>query len=118
MLDLRYVAQNFDGVVQRLRTRGGELDLATFQRLVQQRRTLHIELESLSHRRNQANEQMKKKMSQDPSALEKLRSEMRAVSQEIKDKEAQLRTIEEELDRILLVIPNLPDPSVPTLSGT
>ena len=113
MLDLRYVAQNFDGVVQRLRTRGGELDLATFQPLVQQRSTLHIELESLSHRRNQANEQMKKKMSQDPSALEKLRSEMRAVSQEIKDKEAQLRTIEEELDRILLVIPNLPDPSVP-----
>jgi len=113
MLDLRYVAQNFDSVLERLRTRGGELDLTTFQRLVQERRALHIELEALSHRRNQANEQMKKKVTEDPGAVEKLRTEMRAVSQEIKEKEARLKAIEEDLERILLVIPNLPDPSVP-----
>src|SRR5215813_9562912 len=113
MLDLRYVAQNFDSVLERLRTRVGELDLTTFQRLVQERRALHIELEALSHRRNQANEQMKKKVTEDPGAVEKLRTEMRAVSQEIKEKEARLKAIEEDLERILLVIPNLPDPSVP-----
>src|SRR5262249_13953869 len=113
MLDLRYVAQNFDSVLERLRTRGGQLDLATFQLLVQERRALHIELESLAPRRNQANEQMKKKVAQDPGALEKIRAEMRGVSQEIKDKEARLKAVEEELERILLVIPNLPDPSVP-----
>jgi len=113
MLDLRYVAQNFASVLERLRTRGGQLDLTTFQQLVQERRALHIELESLSHRRNQANEQMKKKVAQDAGAVDQLRAEMRAVSQQIKDKEARLKTIEEELDRLLLVIPNLPDPSVP-----
>src|SRR6266849_6572958 len=113
MLDLRYVAQNFDSVLERLRTRGGELDLTTFQKLVEERRALHIALESLSHRRNEANEQMKKKVAQDPKAIDQLRGEMRAVSQEIKDKEARLKGVEEELERILLVIPNLPDPSVP-----
>jgi len=113
MLDLRYVAQNFESVLERLRTRGGELDLTTFQKLVEERRALHIALESLSHRRNEANEQMKKKVAQDPKAIDQLRGEMRAVSQEIKDKEARLKGVEEELERILLVIPNLPDPSVP-----
>src|SRR5262249_39872612 len=117
MLDLRHVAQNFESVLQRLRTRGGELDLTTFQKLVEERRALHIELESLSHRRNEANEQMKKKVAADPKAIEKLRGEMRAVSQEIKDKEARLKSVEEELERILLVIPNIPDASVPIGKG-
>ena len=33
MLDLKYVAQNFDAVVARLKTRGGNLDLGPFQKL-------------------------------------------------------------------------------------
>ncbi len=113
MLDLKHVAQNFDEVVRRLKLRGGNLDLGPFQKLVHERRELHIALESLSHSRNVANEQIKKRAKEDPKAIEALRDEMRKVSQSIKDKEAQLRAVEEELQRILLVIPNLPDDSVP-----
>jgi seryl-tRNA synthetase len=85
MLDLRNVAQNFDAVVARLKTRGGSLDLGPFQRLFSERRELYVSMESLSARRNAANEEMKRKAKEDPKALDALRGDMRAVSQEIKE---------------------------------
>ncbi len=113
MLDLRYVAQNFDAVVARLKTRGGSLDLGPFQKLFTERRELYVAMEGLSARRNAANEEMKKKAKEDPAALEALRGDLRAVSQEIKEKEGRLKEVEEEINRILLLIPNLPHESVP-----
>jgi seryl-tRNA synthetase len=117
MLDLRNVAQNFDAVVARLKTRGGNLDLGPFQRLFSERRELYVSMESLSARRNAANEEMKRKAKEDPKALDALRGDMRAVSQEIKEKEARLKEVEDELSRILLLIPNVPHESVPTGAG-
>ncbi|WP_434388233.1 serine--tRNA ligase [Melittangium boletus] len=117
MLDLKYVAQNFDAVVARLQSRGGSLDLGPFKSLVSERRDLYVAMESLSARRNAANEEMKRKAKEDPSALDALRGEMRGVSQSIKEKEARLKEVEEELSRILLVIPNVPHESVPTGGG-
>jgi seryl-tRNA synthetase len=113
MLDLRNVAQNFDAVVARLKTRGGSLDLGPFQALFLERRDLYVSMEALAARRNAANDEMKRKAKEDPAAMEKLRGELRGVSQEIKEKEARLKEVEEELNRILLVIPNVPHDSVP-----
>jgi seryl-tRNA synthetase len=113
MLDLKYVAQNFDAVVARLRARGGNLDLTDFQRLVGERRGLHVSLESLQAKRNAANEEMKRVAKQDPAALERLRGDLRALSQDIKDQEKQLSAVEEELSSLLLLLPNVPDASVP-----
>ncbi|MFY1824382.1 serine--tRNA ligase [Myxococcus fulvus] len=113
MLDLRYVAQNFDAVVARLKTRGGNLDLGPFQRLFSERRELYVSMESLAARRNAANEEMKKKAKEDPKALDALRGDLRAVSQDIKEKESRLKEVEDEINGILLLIPNLPHESVP-----
>jgi seryl-tRNA synthetase len=113
MLDLRYVAQNFDAVVARLKARSGNLDLGPFQKLFTERRELYVSMEALSARRNSANEEMKRKAKEDPAALEALRGDLRAVSQEIKEKEGRLKEVEEELSRILLLIPNIPHESVP-----
>ncbi len=113
MLDLKEVAKSFDSVLERLRTRGAGLDLGPFQRLVQRRRALYIEVESLKKRRNEVNEEIKKKAKSEPSAIEAIRGEMRQLSDRIKDQEAQLEAVEEELERILLDIPNVPHESVP-----
>ena len=78
-----------------------------------ERSSLYTSMELLSHRRNVANEDMKKKAKEDPKALEAVRGEMRAVSQEIKEKEVRLRDIEEELSKINLHLPNVPHDSVP-----
>jgi seryl-tRNA synthetase len=117
MLDLRSVAQNFDAVVERLRTRGGTLELGPFQALMAERRTLNVALEALQQRRNTANEEMKRVAKEAPAALEALRGEMRGVSQSIKEQEKRRAAVEEELERILLDLPNLPDASVPVGGG-
>lgn len=117
MLDLRYVAQNFDAVVARLKARGGNLDLGPFQQLFNERRELYISMESLAARRNAANEEMKRKAKEDPKALDALRGDLRAISQQIKEQEARLKEVEEELNRIMLLIPNVPHESVPEGGG-
>ncbi|MFL5319919.1 MAG: serine--tRNA ligase [Myxococcaceae bacterium] len=113
MLDLKEVAKNFDAVVARLKSRGGGLDLGPFQKLFGERRELYVSLEALQQKRNVANEEMKKKAKEDPRAIDALRGEMRQVSQDIKDKEGRLKTVEEDLEKILLLIPNVPHESVP-----
>ena len=113
MLDLRYVAENFDAVVERLSARGGNLDLGSFRALFAERRTLNISLQSLQSRRNAANEEMKRAAKQEPAALERLRGELRTLSQEIKDQEKQLAVVEERLSAVNLTLPNIPDASVP-----
>ncbi len=113
MLDLKYVADNFDAVVARLKARGGALDLGPFQALVKERSELYKTSEALAAKRNQANDEIKKKAKEDPKLIEGLRGEMRAVSQEIKDKETRLKAVEEELSKIQLEIPNVPHDSVP-----
>jgi seryl-tRNA synthetase len=113
MLDLKYVAAHFDEVVARLKQRGGGLELGPFQKLALERRELHIATEALSQKRNAANEEMKKRAKDNPASLEELRGSMKALSNEIKEKEARLREVEEELTAILYTLPNLPDPSVP-----
>jgi seryl-tRNA synthetase len=70
-------------------------------------------VEGLSQQRNQANEEIKRKAKEDPSAIDALRGQMRQVSVEIKDLEARLKQVEEELAQIMFLLPNLPHPSVP-----
>lgn len=112
MLDLKAVAQNFDQVVLRLSTRG-KLDLGPFQQLFQERRELNVLMESLHQKRSAANEQMKQRAKEGPAAIDAVRAEAKQVAQELKEREARLKQVEEELQRILEMIPNLPDPSVP-----
>ena len=91
MLDLKHVAQNFDSVVARLKARGGDLDLGPFQKLVDERRQLYVSMETLSHRRNVANDAIKQKAKSDPGSIDAIRGEMRQVSQEIKEHGKEVR---------------------------
>ncbi len=113
MLDLKEVSKNFDAVLARLKTRAGNLDLGPFQRLVQQRRELHIAGEALSNQLNLANEEIKKKIKDDPQFVEARRAELRVLGDQKKEKEKQLKEVEDELSKLLQEIPNIPDPSVP-----
>jgi seryl-tRNA synthetase len=113
MLDLKYVAQNFDEVQKRLASRGGNLDLGGFRALVAERSALFVSLEALQAKRNAANEEMKRVAKQDPRALEGLRGDLRALSDQIKEQEKKKDALEEQVQAVLLTLPNLPDPSVP-----
>ena len=122
MLDLRFVVENKDRIVAMLAARGQSLDqvgavLPGLQGvdpwvLDKERRETIQRVEGLRHRQRQAGEEIARRgrAKEDASAL---KAEMKGVADEIKEKEALLKAIEDKLHLFLLVVPNLPDESVP-----
>ena len=112
MLDLRYVRSNMDIIREMLKNRGYDLDLSAFESLDKDRRERLAALEALRNKRNRVSEDIAsmKKSGKDASAVI---AEMKDVSSEIKAREAGLSGIQEGLDRLLMLMPNIPHESVP-----
>jgi seryl-tRNA synthetase len=111
VLDLRFVVENWDVVVDRLGRRGESL-APEFKSLVQARRELLQEVEQLRHRQRVAGEEIARlgKAKQDATAL---KAEMKGVADRVKVLEESLEQTEAQLRGLMLVVPNLPDDSVP-----
>jgi len=112
MLELKFVRSNLGDIKEMLKTRGYDLEISRFETLDQERRGKLSVLERLRHQRNRVSENIAamKKRGEDPSNII---AEMKEVSSEIKEKEKKLPGIVEELNDLLMVIPNIPDESVP-----
>ncbi|MFQ5736171.1 MAG: serine--tRNA ligase [Thermodesulfobacteriota bacterium] len=112
MLDIKYLRENTQEAERRLKTRGGELDLAPMKALDEKRRALIMEAEALKARRNAASQEIGrlKKEKRDATSL---MEEMQEVSARIKGLDAETAGCEKELEAFLLTIPNLPNPTVP-----
>jgi len=111
MLDLKFVRSNLDVVKDMLEKRGYDLDLSEFQSLDERRRSILGVLEELRHRRNTVSDEIAamKKRGEETSSLI---AEMRSVSKEIKEIEAELPDVMDQLNRLLMLTPNLPHESV------
>lgn len=113
MLDPKRLRGDVDEVKKALAKRGEDIrDLNRFLELDVQRRELLVAVEALKNQRNVVSEAVaaKKKNKED---AEQLIIEMRDVSQQIKTYDEQLRSIDDELEQVLLGIPNIPHDSVP-----
>jgi seryl-tRNA synthetase len=121
VLDLRFVVENRERVLAALETRGQTLDeIQTWPGLAGvdpwsldgERRAAIQKVEQLRHRQKVAGEEIARRgrEKQDASAL---KAEMKGVAEEIKALEARQQEAEDALRRFLLVVPNLPDSSVP-----
>lgn len=111
MLDMKFIRDRLDEVEQRLATRGGELPLAGFKALDERRRALLTESESLKALKNGVSEEIARV--KDKSQVKDKIAEMKEVSQRIKGLDDDLKTVEEELSALLMVLPNLPHPATP-----
>jgi seryl-tRNA synthetase len=114
MLDLRWVVENRALVEQMLADRGGTLDLSRGDpwALDAERRALLQRVEHLRHRQKVCGEEIARRGRAREDAAE-LKAEMKGVSDEIKGLESRLAGVEEAIRQALLVIPNVPDASVP-----
>lgn len=113
MLDLKYVLSHFDEVERQLARRGGGIDLEPVRRLGEERRRLLQETESLRQEQKAANDSMKSLAQQGGDALAQARASLKELSGRIKEREDRLRAVEQELERALLYIPNIPAPDTP-----
>jgi seryl-tRNA synthetase len=114
MLDLRYVADHVEEVRAALLRRGpGAADsLTPIAELSQKRRELILAVEKKAAARNAANDAMAKADKKSPEFAEK-RDELKRLGAEIKESEKALADVEAEIQKLLAVVPNVLDPSVP-----
>ena len=112
MLDLKFVLENPDRVKKALHDRGQEAALEGLIGLDRERRLALKRVEELRHLQRQRGEEIARRgrAKEDASAL---LAEMKGVSVEIKELETRLAAFDSELREALLVVPNIPDASVP-----
>ena len=111
MLDIKYLRQNIEIVVAKMRERGQEVNLGRFVALDARRRDLIQEVEGLRSERNAVSKQIGEKKKNREDAAE-LIARMGEVSTRIKELDDALKQADEELQSILMTIPNIPHESV------
>ncbi|MCL2855633.1 MAG: serine--tRNA ligase [Defluviitaleaceae bacterium] len=102
MLDIKTLRNDFDTSAGALARRGKGFDLTPFLEMDERRRALILQVEELKAKRNAASK-----------GGAEARDEMRELGQTIKGLDAELATVEAELDGFLLQFPNLPSPHTP-----
>lgn len=112
MLDSKWIRENTGLVDEKLALRGVNAGLAGFTALDERRRELLLQSEELRALRNKVSQEIPrlKKEGQDTSAE---MARMKETGDRIKLLDEELRQVEEQIQRWLLMIPNLPDDSVP-----
>ena len=112
MLDIQLLRNNIDAVSDRLATRGYALDVASFQKLEAERKTLQTRTQELQASRNSLSKQigMLKGQGQDASAV---MAEVAALKDELDANEVRLDELLKEFDAFVATIPNMPQESVP-----
>jgi seryl-tRNA synthetase len=121
VLDLKFVAENRERVLAMLEARGGSLaqiqagpglaGVDPWALDVERRATIH-EVEELRHRQRVVGEEIARRGRAKEDASE-LKVEMKGVADRIKAGDERLGQVEEKIRQLLLVVPNLPDASVP-----
>jgi len=112
MLDIKLLRNNFEEVEKALSTRNEDFDLSLFKDLDNKRRELLSEVETLKAEQNSVSKKIPqmKKEGQDTTAL---LQEMKELSDKVKGLDAKVSEVEDELNKYMLTIPNIPNPTVP-----
>lgn len=113
MLDIKVLRADFEAVKNLLQHKGEDLtDLGKFEELDTRRRELIVQSEQLKSKRNEVSGQVAA-LKRDKQDADHLITEMREVGDKIKEIDDELRVYEEQLETLLLNIPNIPHESVP-----
>ncbi|QSB49182.1 serine--tRNA ligase [Parageobacillus toebii] len=113
MLDVKYLRNHFEEVKEKLLKRGEDLtNIDRFEELDKKRRELIAKAEELKNKRNEVSQQIAV-LKREKKDADHLIAEMRDVGDRIKTMDDEIRQVEEELNALLLSIPNIPHESVP-----
>ncbi len=113
MLSLQFIRENAALVLEALEKRHEAMSLDEILVLDEQRRGLLLKVEALRARRNQVSKELAE-MEERPVPLV---AEMREVGTKIKSLENEGKEAEARLHDLLLCLPNIPAPDVPTGEG-
>ena len=113
MLDIKRIRQNPQALENAMRARRNKgADVSGLLELDRQRRAIMQESETLKASRNEVSAQIPRMKSEGRDVSE-LMAQMKETAARIKEFDARLGAIDDELDKMLLSIPNIPHESVP-----
>ncbi len=112
MYDLRMLRDNFNAIREQLGPRGADVPWDRLRTLIEQRRTLTNQVEQLRSELNKGSEEVAT-LKREKRPADAAVAAMKAVGEQIKTIEDDLRGVEEPLTDLNLRIPNLPHASVP-----
>ncbi|PTU80073.1 MULTISPECIES: serine--tRNA ligase [Pseudomonadaceae] len=112
MLDSKLVRTQLTEIAERLATRGFALDVARFEALESQRKSVQVRTEQLQAERNSRSKSIGQAKARGED-IAPLLAEVDQLGSDLEAGKRELDAIQNELDNLLLNIPNLPHESVP-----
>ena len=109
MISIDLIRQKTDAVIEAMRKRDADVPLDRILTLDRRRRSIISETDTLRARRNEVSREMGRSKERPQDLIE----EMRSVGGRIRNLEQQLRDTDDELDDLMLKVPNIPDDSAP-----
>ncbi|MBT8116969.1 MAG: serine--tRNA ligase, partial [Gammaproteobacteria bacterium] len=116
MLDPKLLRADLAGVADKLARRGFTLDSAAIQSLEQRRKAIQVETQALQAERNTRSKNIGKAKAAGED-IAPLLQEVEGLGDQLKAGEAELGALQDELNDLLMGIPNIPHDSVPDGRG-
>ena len=113
MLDPKLLRSDLDNVIAQLARKNFKLDREAFEALETRRKALQVETQTLQNDRNTQSKAIGIAKSRGED-IQPLLDAVAAIGDKLKASEKQLAELQQEVDSLLLGIPNLPHDSVPT----
>ena len=116
MLDPKRLRNDLEDTAQQLARRGFTLDTEKLQTLEQQRKSIQTQTQELQAERNSRSRGIGKAKAAGED-IAPLLKEVEGLGEQLKQKEQELAVLQDELNSILMGIPNIPHVSVPAGKG-
>ena len=112
MLDVRYLCDNIEKVEESLKKRGKDYDLKKIKELAAKRRELTNNYEQNQQKLNQ-NKKIMASLDKNSDEFKQKRDEMKEISSKSKEAKTKLAEVMEELNSLVMFLPNIPQDDVP-----
>lgn len=112
MLDPKLLRGNLEELQTKLATRGYELDIAFWQSVEEQRKSIQVETENLQAQKNAGAKKIGE-LKRNGENADELLKQMEQVSEQMKIAENRLRELQQTISNAALQIPNLPADGTP-----
>jgi seryl-tRNA synthetase len=112
MLDPKILRSDLDRVVEKLRIKNFDFDVAAFTQLEEQRKSMQVSTQNLQGERNSRSRTIGDAKAKGDD-IQPLLDDVAKLGDQLKNAEAELGELQARLDALLLEVPNIPDDSIP-----
>jgi len=116
MLDIKRIRENVEEIKALMSDRGESINLSDFDKVValdEERRITLVEVETAKARKNQVSAEIPKKKKAGEDVTE-IMAEMKTVGENIRELDNKVRDLDEQIEFIMMRLPNIPHKDVPS----